>query len=108
MNVTVRMAVLGLSLAAAGAAGAEGDPAAGREKAVTCLGCHGVDGYRNAYPSFRVPMLGGQHAQYLVSALKAYRDGLRSHQTMQAQASALSEQDMQDIAAFFAQSTAQD
>lgn len=83
---------------------AEGDPAAGARKAVTCLGCHGVEGYRNAYPSYHVPKLGGQHAAYLVSALQAYKDGLRSHGTMQAQASQLSEQDMQDIAAYFAQS----
>lgn len=97
--------VLAAALAAGTAQGA-GDPQAGREKAVTCLGCHGVPGYRNSYPSFRVPKLGGQHAAYLVSALKAYRDGQRDHQTMKAQASQLSEQDMQDIAAYFAQSAA--
>lgn len=97
--------VLGAAVLAGTAQGA-GDPAAGREKAVTCIGCHGVPGYRNSYPSFRVPKLGGQHAAYLVSALKAYRDGQRDHQTMQAQARQLSEQDMQDIAAYFAQSAA--
>ncbi len=99
------MLVLGVSVAAGTALGA-GDPQAGRDKAVTCVGCHGVPGYRNSYPSFRVPKLGGQHADYLVSALKAYRDGERGHQTMQAQARQLSEQDMQDIAAYFAQSAA--
>lgn len=82
---------------------AEGDPRAGADKAVTCLGCHGVEGYRNAYPSYHVPRLGGQHAAYLVSALQAYKNGERGHPTMQAQASQLSEQDMQDIAAYFAQ-----
>ena len=97
--------VLGAALLAGVAQGA-GDPAAGKQKAVTCLGCHGVPGYRNSYPSFRVPKLGGQHAGYLVSALKAYRDGQRDHQTMQAQARQLSEQDMQDIAAYFAQPAA--
>ena len=51
-----------------------------------------------------MPKLGGQHAQYLAAALQAYKDGQRSHKTMQAQAQTLSEQDMQDIAAFFAQS----
>ena len=99
------MLVLAAALAAGTAQGA-GDPQAGREKAGTCLGCHGIPGYRNSYPSFRVPKLGGPHAAYLVSALKAYRDGQRGHQTMKAQASQLSEQDMQDIAAYFAQSAA--
>lgn len=80
---------------------AQGDIQAGRSKAYTCLGCHGVDGYRNAYPSFRVPKLGGQHAAYIVSALKAYKAGDREHTTMQALAGTLSEQDMQDIAAYF-------
>lgn len=90
-------------LALSGPAAAEGDPEAGAAKAVTCLGCHGVEGYRNAYPSYHVPKLGGQHAVYLVAALKAYKNGQREHATMQAQASQLSEQDMQDLAAFFAQ-----
>ena len=83
---------------------AAGDAAAGKLKAFTCMGCHGVPSYNNVYPTYKVPMLGGQHAQYLVSALEAYKNGQRSHQTMQAQAQTLSEQDMQDIAAFFAQS----
>lgn len=86
-----------------GAAHAAGDPAEGARKAKTCLGCHGVEGYRNAYPTYHVPLLGGQHAEYLVSALEAYRSGARQHKTMQAQAAALSDQDMQDIAAYFAQ-----
>ncbi len=80
---------------------AQGDIEAGRAKAYTCLGCHGVAGYRNAYPSYRVPKLGGQHSEYLVSALKAYKNGDRQHATMQALSATLSEQDMQDIAAYF-------
>ena len=83
---------------------AAGDPAAGKIKSFTCMGCHGVPSYNNVYPTYKVPKLGGQHAQYLAAALQAYKDGQRSHKTMQAQAQALSEQDMQDIAAFFAQS----
>lgn len=93
----------GVMLAMAGAAHAAGDPAAGAKKATTCLGCHGVEGYRNAYPAYHVPKVGGQYAQYIVSALKAYKSGKRQHATMQAQAAGLSEQDMQDIAAYFAQ-----
>lgn len=84
------------------AAQAAGDPEEGRYKAQTCLGCHGVADYGNVYPSYKVPKLGGQHAEYIISALEAYKSGQREHPTMQAQARALSEQDMQDIAAYFA------
>jgi cytochrome c553 len=80
---------------------AAGDPAAGRIKADTCLGCHGVATYENAYPTYHVPKLSGQHAEYIVAALKEYQAGQRPHPTMQAQASTMSEQDMQDIAAFW-------
>lgn len=92
--------VLGAALTTA-AAHAEGDVEAGRYKAQTCLGCHGIPDYGNVYPSYHVPKLAGQHAQYLVAALKAYQNGQRPHPTMQAQATPLSEQDMQDIAAYF-------
>ena len=68
----------------------------------TCLGCHGVDGYRNAYPSYRVPRLGGQKAAYLVVALKGYRAGTRVHPTMMAQASSLSDQQIEDVATYLA------
>lgn len=90
-----------LALALPGAALAQGDVQAGREKAYTCLGCHGVSGYRNAYPSYNVPKLGGQHADYIVSALQAYKAGDRSHATMQGLAQTLSTEDMEDIAAYF-------
>ncbi|MEJ2602950.1 MAG: cytochrome c [Gammaproteobacteria bacterium] len=91
-----------LPLSLAGQAVAQGDAERGEIIGYTCLGCHGVEGYRNAYPSFRVPMLGGQHPEYIVAALKAYKTGQRPHATMQAQASSLSDQDMQDVAAYFA------
>lgn len=81
---------------------AEGDVERGGVLAYTCLGCHGIEGYRNAYPSYRVPKLGGQTPEYIVIALRAYRDGNRPHETMQAQAKTLSDQDMEDLAAFFA------
>lgn len=81
---------------------AEGDPARGEALAYTCFGCHGIDGYRNAYPSYRVPKLGGQKAAYLIAALKGYRDGTRSHETMSAQAASLSDQDIEDVAAYVA------
>lgn len=85
------------------AAQPEGDPRAGADKAYQCLGCHGSPTYGNVYPSYHVPRVGGQRAQYIVTALKAYKTGERSHPTMRAQAAPLSEQDMRDIAAYFAQ-----
>ena len=78
-----------------------GDPAAGRVKSETCTGCHGIIGYGNAYPRYRVPKLGGQSAEYIVAALQAYKFGLRQHQTMQAHAWSMSKQDMLDIAAYW-------
>lgn len=83
-------------------AAAAGDAAAGREKSYTCLGCHGVEHYVNVYPSYHVPRIAGQHAEYLTVALQAYRAGTRQHQTMQANAGLLSDQDIADIAAYFA------
>jgi cytochrome c553 len=81
---------------------AEGDPAAGKEIGYTCLGCHGIKGYRNAYPSYRVPKLGGQMAGYIELALKGYRDGTREHPTMVAQASSLTDQEIADVSAYLA------
>jgi cytochrome c553 len=88
--------------AAAPAAPLKGDPARGKAISYTCLGCHGINTYRNAYPNYSVPELRGQSPDYLVAALHEYRDGDRSFITMHAQAEELSDQDMADIAAYFA------
>jgi len=77
-----------------------GDAARGAKLAYTCHGCHGIPNYKNAYPVYSVPKLGGQHAPYLVAALKEYAGGDRNHPTMHAHASTMSEQDMQDITAY--------
>ncbi|MGH8083791.1 MAG: c-type cytochrome [Lysobacter sp.] len=77
-----------------------GDAESGRMLTYTCQGCHGVVGYKNAYPNYHVPKIGGQSTQYLVNALTAYAQGTRQHPTMQAQAESFSEQDIADIAAF--------
>jgi cytochrome c553 len=85
------------------AARSGGDAAAierGRQLAYTCQGCHGIPGYRNVYPHFHVPKIGGQPRQYLVNALQEYKAGDRSHPTMQAQAQSFSDADIADIAAF--------
>ena len=84
----------------ASAATPVGNAARGKELTYTCQGCHGVTGYKNAYPNYHVPMIGGQSQQYLVNALSEYKQGTRKHPTMQAQASSFSAQDIADIAAF--------
>ncbi len=103
MKILVSFATL-LSLSAifAPPALAAGDVDRGETLAYTCLGCHGIEGYRNAYPSYRVPKLGGQKAAYLVAAIKGYRDGTREHLTMAAQAASMSDQDIEDVATFIA------
>ncbi len=94
--ITMALAVLSPPASAA-------DAARGAELATTCMGCHGIEGYRNAYPSFHVPKLGGQKPEYLVAALQEYRAKTRNHATMQAQAATLSDEDLADIAAFVAE-----
>jgi cytochrome c553 len=80
-----------------------GDAAAGKEKNSMCVGCHGIEGYRTAFPeAYHVPKIGGQHAEYLIKALEGYRDGTRSHPSMTALAKTLTEQDIKDLAAFYA------
>ncbi len=98
------------SLAAGAAAAADGDPVAGKQKTSMCAGCHGIPGYKIAFPVvYSVPKLGGQHAGYIVKALQAYRSGERSglnHATMRAIAAGLTDRDMADLAAYYATETA--
>ena len=103
MKIVARAATLVLVAAFfAQPALAAGDPEAGKQLGYTCLGCHGIEGYRNAYPSFRVPKLGGQKAGYIEIALKGYRAGTRQHPTMAAQAASLTDQEIADVAAYLA------
>lgn len=78
----------------------QGDPTAGELKAGQCAGCHGIPDYRNGYPTYHVPKLGGQYAEYIVSALQQYKSGARMHPTMNSIATNLSDQDIADLAAF--------
>ncbi|MDX1433793.1 MAG: cytochrome c [Gammaproteobacteria bacterium] len=94
--------VVALSAASASRAEEKKHLSAGQTKAIPCMGCHAIPGYSNVYPTYHVPKVGGQHAEYIIAALKAYRSGERHHPTMQAQASTLSDEDIADIAAFFA------
>jgi len=99
-------AALALSLLLSHAAVAQdtspvtGNAERGKQLAYTCQGCHGVTGYRNAYPSYHVPYIGGQSLVYLTNALNGYREGTRQHPTMQAQARSFSDQDIADLATF--------
>jgi len=106
---SLRAGVASLTLTAAAALAAfaqqaqsPADAKHGKVISYTCLGCHGIDGYKNAYPEYSVPKLEGQNPEYLAAALRGYRDGDRSHLTMHSQASTLSDQDINDIAVVFA------
>jgi cytochrome c553 len=72
----------------------------GKQLTYTCQGCHGVTGYKNAYPSYHVPKITGQSPEYVINALTEYKKGTRKHPTMQAQGQSFSEQDIADIAAY--------
>lgn len=84
---------------------AAGDYKAGKIKAYTCTGCHGIVGYKNTYPMYHVPRIGGQNKEYLVIALNAFKTGERKHKSMNLQAEALSQQDIEDIAVYLAGQT---
>jgi cytochrome c553 len=91
-----------IALTPAVAQAADSKPAPGKDKVSMCIGCHGIPGYKTAFPAtYNVPKLGGQHAAYIVKALQAYKSGDRSHPSMRAIAAGLSEQDMADVAAYY-------
>lgn len=99
-----RLQLVGLAVATVfvftGTAHATGDKANGRTLVYTCNGCHGVPGTNNAYPQYPVPKIAGQNAQYIISALHEYKSGDRTHPTMMAQGQSLSDQEIEDIAAY--------
>ena len=109
MNKTLitllKTAVASATFAAVGAqAQLVGDINAGLARAAMCIGCHGIPDYRNSFPQIhRVPMISGQSEQYILAALQAYQKGERRHPTMRGIAGGLSEQDMANLAAFYAQ-----
>lgn len=104
MSRTRLILAAAVAAALATTAHAAGDPAAGKQKNFQCQGCHGIPGWKTAFPEvYHVPKLGGQHAAYLVNALKQYKSGERDHTTMRAIAATLSEKDMEDLAAYYSQ-----
>jgi cytochrome c553 len=67
-----------------------------------CIGCHGIPGYKTAFPSvYHVPKIAGQQPAYIVAALKAYKSGERSHPSMRGIAASLTEEDMKKYADYY-------
>ena len=103
LHNAIVMGAAALMAVANGLALADGDAAAGQKKTAMCQGCHGIPGYKTAFPAvYNVPKLGGQHAAYIVKALQGYKSGERSHPSMRAIAAGLTDQDMADLAAYYA------
>ncbi len=106
MKIRAGMAAVGIA-AALTAVGSlaqvpVGDAAAGAKKNAMCIGCHGIAGYKTAFPEvYNVPKIGGQHPAYMVKALQAYKSGERNHPSMKGIAASLSDQDMADLAAYY-------
>ncbi len=100
----VLVGLLALPLgASADTAAPKGDAQRALAKNSMCIGCHGIPSYRTAYPVvYPVPMIAGQSEGYLLSALRAYKTGERSHPSMRGIAGSLSETDMADLAAYYA------
>ncbi|HEX7439700.1 MAG TPA: c-type cytochrome [Caldimonas sp.] len=104
LSSTLALAVVAgaFALPAAAQEAKPGDPKAGSMKVAMCIGCHNIPRYQSAFPEvYKVPMIAGQGARYIVSALTAYRKGDRKHPTMRSIASSLTDQDMADVAAFY-------
>lgn len=103
MNPMKLLALAVIGTASMPALSVEGSAEAAKSKISMCVGCHGIPGYRTTFPEvYHVPKLGGQHANYLVAALKQYKSGERDHPTMRGIAESLSEKDMADLAAYYA------
>jgi len=83
----------------------QGDAKNGQKKIAMCIGCHGIVGYQASFPEIhKVPMISGQGAKYIALSLNAYKKGERKHPTMRGIADSLSDQDIADLAAFYASS----
>lgn len=81
-----------------------GDAKAGEGKVAMCIGCHGIIGYQSSFPEvYKVPKISGQSAKYIEVALDSYRKGDRKHPSMRGIATTLTDQDIADVAAYYAQ-----
>jgi len=98
------LAVASVTAFSAQAQEVKGDAKAAEQKIAMCIGCHGIKGYQASFPEvYRVPMISGQNAKYIASALNAYKKGERKHPTMRGIADSLSDQDIADVAAYYEQ-----
>jgi cytochrome c553 len=106
MMTTVLALVVASVTAFSGVAAAQevkGDAKAGHGKVDMCIGCHGIVGYQTAFPEvYKVPMISGQGGAYISAALNAYKTGARKHPSMRGIAESLSDQDIADVAAYYA------
>ncbi len=106
MKTSLALLVLAAFAGTAAAAEVVGNPKAAASKIEMCIGCHGIPHYKTAFPEvYQVPMIGGQSAKYIESALKAYRKGDRKHPSMLNIAKSMSDQDIADVAAYYAAQT---
>ena len=81
----------------------KGDANAGSKKIAMCIGCHGIVGYQASFPEvYKVPKISGQGEKYISTALNAYKKGERKHPTMRGIADSLTDQDIADISAYYA------
>jgi len=104
MNKYLILALLSGMAAVSGASAQQAGTASGKSggKAAMCIGCHGIPGYKMAYPHvYHVPLIAGQNAKYLELALKAYQTGERKHPTMRSIAVSLSDKDITELAAYY-------
>src|SRR6476620_2579968 len=100
--LAVAIATAALGAQAQAPAPVQGNAEAGKNKVFQCQGCHGIEGWKTAFPEvYRVPKLGGQKPAYIVTALKEYKAGERDFPTMRAMTNNLADQDMADIAAYY-------
>jgi cytochrome c553 len=96
-------AIVAATILASTPAWSAGDATRGDARAQMCEGCHGIADYRTAFPEvYPVPRLGGQQEAYIVKALQDYKAGTRRHPSMRAIAATLSDQDMADLAVYYA------
>ncbi len=102
-KITALLVLVGIAQCA-GAADIVGNPKAAAAKVEMCIGCHGIPGYKASFPEvYRVPMIGGQSEKYIIAALNEYKKGDRKHPSMRGIAASLSDQDIADVAAYYAQ-----
>jgi cytochrome c553 len=104
MKKLFALLVLASSAQIAVAADVVGTAKGAENKVAMCIGCHAIPGYKATFPEvYQVPKIGGQSVKYLENALKAYRKGDRKHPSMRGIAGSLSDQDIADLAAYYAQ-----